>query len=203
MTKRATLETMQPTLTRYPFSNPDWIFEPKWDGFRSVCFVEPGRVRFISRNQKSLTEKFPTLQAVAQSIKATVAVLDGEIVALDKDGIPCFEGLRRPADYQIAYFAFDLLTLDGRDLTKLPLIERKAALKRILPRRKTGDVRYTDHVLQDGVRLFEELQKMKLEGMVAKRADSPYVGGRTKAWLKIKTRAGQEEMRQRSENWNA
>jgi bifunctional non-homologous end joining protein LigD len=77
------MEPMLPTLVKLPFSNPDWLFEPKWDGYRAICFMENGDVRFISRRQKSLTEKFPSLKNIAKSIKATVAVLDGEIVALD------------------------------------------------------------------------------------------------------------------------
>jgi bifunctional non-homologous end joining protein LigD len=86
--------------------------------------------------------------------------------------------------------------------TAAPLIERKAALKNILPKSGIARVRYTDHVVGDGERLFKELEKRNLEGMVAKRADSLYVGGRTRAWLKIKTSAGREEMQKRSEAWN-
>lgn len=196
------MEPMLPSLVKVPFSNPDWLFEPKWDGYRAICFVENGSVRFISRRQNSLTEKFPSLQRIAKSIKANVAVLDGEIVALDKNGTVSFEGLRsRAADFEIVYFAFDLLTVDGQDLTQLELIHRKAALRRILPRRQSGR-RFTSHVVGDGESLFQQLEMMKLEGMVAKRLDSKYVSGRTKAWLKIKTRAGREEMAKRSEEWH-
>lgn len=102
----------------------------------------------------------------------------------------------------VVYYAFDLLHLDGRDLTKSPLIERKAALKKILPKSGTGRVRYTDHIVGDGEQLFRELEKRSLEGMVAKRTDGLYVGGRTRAWLKIKTSAGRDEMRKRSEAWD-
>lgn len=102
-------------------------------------------------------------------------------MALDKAGVPTFEGLRlkRSGDHLIVYFAFDLLTLEARDLTQLPLTERKAASKRILPRRKTGGVRFTGHVIGNGEQFFQELEKMKLEGMISKRADSLYVSGRT------------------------
>jgi bifunctional non-homologous end joining protein LigD len=129
-----------------------------------------------------------------------VAVLDGEIVALDTKGVPRFDGLRaKSPDYLIVYFAFDLLTVDGRDLTQLPVVERKAALKGILPKRPTGQIRFTNHVIGDGLHLFKELERMKLEGMVAKRLDSVYVSGRTRAWLKVKTRAGKKEMEKRAE----
>jgi bifunctional non-homologous end joining protein LigD len=128
------MEPMLPTLVQFPFSNPDWLFEPKWDGFRAICFIEDGIVRFISRRQNSLTEKFPTLQEISKSIKATVAVLDGEIVALDKNGTVRFEGLRsKTADYQHVYFAFDLLTLDGANLTNVPLVERHSYTKNFAP----------------------------------------------------------------------
>ena len=74
---------MQPTLTRQAFSNREWLFEPKWDGFRAICFLQDGKIRFVSRNRKSLTERFPDLQGIVKSIKAKSAVLDGEIVALN------------------------------------------------------------------------------------------------------------------------
>jgi bifunctional non-homologous end joining protein LigD len=94
-----------------------------------------------------------------------------------------------------------LLYHNGHDLTQKPVTERKRLLKRILPKSETGRVRYTEHITGDGERLFRELEKRKLEGMVAKRANSLYVGGRTRAWLKIKTKAGREEMQIRSETW--
>ncbi len=142
------VEPMSPTLARQPFSNPDWLFEPKWDGFRAICFLQDGAVRFVSRNRKSLTERFPDLQRIAKAIKANTVIIDGEIVALDLAGVPCFDGLRSRgtvADCVIVYYAFDVLHLDGRDLTRIPLISRKAALKKILPKSDTGRVRYTDH----------------------------------------------------------
>jgi bifunctional non-homologous end joining protein LigD len=197
------VEPMQPTLSNQPFSNPEWLFEAKWDGYRAICFLQNGAVRFVSRNRRNLNARFPSLQEIAKSIRAVSAVLDGEIVALDQSGMPCFEGLRtRTSECAIVYYAFDLLYFDGHDLTKAPLISRKVALKKILPRRNTGRVRYTDHIVGEGERLFQELDKKQLEGMVAKRADSLYVGGRSRAWLKIKTDAGREEMRKRSEAWN-
>lgn len=198
------VEPMLPTLVKYPFSNPDWLFEPKWDGFRAICFLESGSVRFVSRNKKSLTARFSALQAIAKSIRATTAVLDGELVAVDETGTPRFNLLRAKesvAGHVVIYYAFDLLYLDGKDLTTEPAIERKALLKRILPRRQVARLRYTDHVVGDGKAMFAELSRLKLEGMVAKRCDSEYVGGRTRAWLKVKTAAGKEEMLKRSETW--
>lgn len=120
------VEPMVPTLARQPFSNPDWLFDPKWDGFRAICFLQDGAVRFVSRNRKSLTARFPDLQRIAKTMKAKTAILDGEIVALDLAGTPCFDGLRsRKAvgDCVGVYYAFDPLYLDGRDLTQTPLIK--------------------------------------------------------------------------------
>jgi bifunctional non-homologous end joining protein LigD len=196
---------MLPTLAKLPFSDPNFLFEPKWDGYRAICFLQDGVVRFTSKSRKTLTERFPELQSVSQSIKATTVVLDGEIVALDKSGIPCFDGLRsrKRADCVVVYYAFDLLHLDGQDLMLMPLLLRKAQLKKLLPKRATSRIRYTDHVIGSGEPLFEGIEKLGLEGMVAKRIDSLYVGGRTRAWLKIKTEAGREEMRKRSEAWQA
>jgi bifunctional non-homologous end joining protein LigD len=195
---------MQPTLRKIPFSGESWLFEPKWDGFRAVCYLEDGMVRFVSRNKRSLTEKFPELQAIVKEIRATEAVLDGEIVAVDAAGMPSFDMLRsrkRGPDFAIVYYAFDLLYVDGRNLMDQPLVDRKRGLRKVLSKR-ISRVRYTDHVLRDGEVFFQELEKRGLEGMVAKRIDSRYLGGRTQAWVKIKTEAGKKEMQRRGKGWN-
>jgi bifunctional non-homologous end joining protein LigD len=85
---------MLPTLADRPFSDPAWIFEPKWDGFRAISFLKDGKVRFISRNRRNLTERFPVLQEISALIKAKTAIIDGEIVALDRNGKPSFDALR-------------------------------------------------------------------------------------------------------------
>jgi len=197
------VEPMQPTLSKEPFSNPGWLFEPKWDGYRAICFLKNGEVRFVSRNRKSLTERFPDLQRISKSIKAAVAILDGEIVALDRSGVPCFDALRsrKNTECEVVFYAFDLLYLNGEDSSQKPLVSRKALLKRILPRRDTGRIRYTEHIIGAGEELFAELERRQLEGMVAKRCDSVYASGRTRTWLKIKTSIGRDEMRRRSEVW--
>jgi bifunctional non-homologous end joining protein LigD len=203
-TKRPAIDLMQPTLRKIPFSGESWLFEPKWDGFRAVCYLEDGMVRFVSRNKRSLTEKFPELQAIVKEIRATEAVLDGEIVAVDAAGMPSFDMLRsrkRGPDFAIVYYAFDLLYVDGRNLMDQPLVDRKRGLRKVLSKR-ISRVRYTDHVLRDGEVFFQELEKRGLEGMVAKRIDSRYLGGRTQAWVKIKTEAGKKEMQRRGKGWN-
>src|SRR5438270_591781 len=118
------IHPMLATLVDDPFSNPEWIFETKWDGFRSVCFVKKGKSRFVSRNQIDMTPQYPELTAVAKQIDAKEVILDGEIVALDKDGRPRFQLLQprvgRKSGIEalrgqghIVYYVFDLLYLDG------------------------------------------------------------------------------------------
>jgi bifunctional non-homologous end joining protein LigD len=185
-----------------PFSRAGWLFEPKWDGYRAICFFRDGHVRFVSRNQRDLSRRFPELQSIAKSIKASSAIIDGEIVAIDEDGAQCFEQLQNhKRDCFIIYFAFDLLFLNGESLTEVPLIERKAQLKRILPKGMAGRLRFTDHVLNRGLDLFAALEAQQLEGMVAKRVESLYIEGRSKDWLKVKTRVGIAQMQRRIESW--
>lgn len=194
---------MLPTPARLPFSDPQWLFEPKWDGYRALCFFHDGEVRFVSRKGQNFTRRFPELQEVADLIKAETAIIDGEIVALDRSGKPSFDALRYKPNRRgaIAFYAFDLLYFDGQDLTKFPLLARKAALKRIIRKPTTGRIRHTEHIVEQGERLFIELEALQLEGMVAKRKDSVYARSRSKQWLKIKTAAGKETMRKRIENW--
>jgi bifunctional non-homologous end joining protein LigD len=205
-TKALVIDLMQPTLRKTPFSGESWLFEPKWDGYRAVCYLEDGTVRFVSRNKRSLTEKFPELQSVVDDVRASVAILDGEIVAVDAEGMPSFDRLRlrkRGRDFAVVFYAFDLLYVDGRSLMDQPLVDRKRALRKLLSKRRVGRVRYTEHVMSAGEAFFGELEKRGLEGMVAKRIDSRYLGGRTQAWLKIKTEAGKKEMQRRSRDWRA
>lgn len=196
------VEPMLPTPIKLPFSDPNFIFEIKYDGYRALCFVSDGQVKFVSRNRHDLTRRFPELQEISTLIKARSAILDGEIVALNRDGKPSFDALRyRRRRTAICFYAFDLLFFDGEDLTQYPLLARKAALKRILRKGITGRIRYAEHIEEQGERLFVELEALQLEGMVCKRKDSVYAHARSKYWLKVKTTAGREMMRKRIENW--
>src|SRR2546421_2101259 len=137
------IHPMLATLVDDPFSDPEWIFETKWDGFRSICFVKNGNSRFVSRNQIDMTPQYPELTGVAKQLHAKEAILDGEIVALDKDGRPRFQLLQprvgRKSGIEalrgqghIVYYVFDLLYVDGYDLTPCPLVERKEMLEKLL-----------------------------------------------------------------------
>lgn len=191
---------MQPSNYPEPFSDPDWLFEPKWDGYRAICYYQDGQARYLSRRNNDLTRRFPELRAI--HVRAESAIIDGEIVAIDELGLPCFDELRRTRrSCSIVYYAFDLLELDGKDLRPLPLLKRKASLKRILGRARNNRIRFTEHVVREGFALFAQLEERQLEGMVAKKLDSKYESGRTRDWLKVKTSAGKEEIRKRIENW--
>jgi bifunctional non-homologous end joining protein LigD len=192
----AIIHPMLATLVDEPFSDPEWIFETKWDGFRSICFVKNKKSRFVSRNQIDMTPQYPELAPVALQIDAREAILDGEIVALDKDGRPRFQLLQprvgRKSGIEalrgsghIVYFVFDLLYVDGYDLMSCPLVERKAVLEQIL--KPANFVKLSEHIAGDGEQFFKQIEKFRLEGMIAKRASSPYVQKRTRDWLKVKT----------------
>lgn len=143
-------------LVHKPFSHQEWLFEPKWDGWRAACFVRDGEARFVSRRHNSLSERFPQLKHAGELIRANTALLDGEIVALAAKGLPRFYGLRsRRANTSIVFYAFDLIYLDGFDLTACPLVKRKQLLRSILPKDNAGRIRFTDHVTGSGERLFK------------------------------------------------
>jgi bifunctional non-homologous end joining protein LigD len=190
------IHPMLATLVDDPFSDPEWIFETKWDGFRSVCFVKDGRARFVSRNQIEMTAQYPELADVGKQVEAKEAILDGEIVALDQDGMPRFQLLQprvgRKSGLQalsgkgtIVYYVFDLLYADGYDLTPCSVVERKAVLEQIL--RPASFIKLSEHIEGDGEAFFKEIEKFHLEGMIAKRASSRYVQKRSSDWLKVKT----------------
>src|SRR5205823_4719297 len=192
----AEIRPMLATLVDDPFSDPQWIFETKWDGFRSICFISAGKARFVSRNQIEMTPQYPELHDVARQIAAKQAILDGEIVALDEQVMPRFqllqprvgrksgvEALRGKG--QIVYFVFDLLYADGYDLRNCTVVERKTKLTEIL--RPSNFIKLSEHVEGDGEAFFREIEKFHLEGMIAKRASSKYVPKRSTDWLKVKT----------------
>jgi bifunctional non-homologous end joining protein LigD len=178
-----------------PFSDPEWLFEIKWDGVRTVTAVRDGRVQLWSRSERDITREYPELSEVWRNVEAREAWLDGEIVALDSEGRSDFQrlqlrfGVQKPStklmeQVPIVYYVFDLLYLDGHDLRNVALGQRKELLKKIL--RDDPRMRYSDHVLEKGNELFEAATKRNLEGVVAKKISAPYPSGRSLNWLKIK-----------------
>jgi bifunctional non-homologous end joining protein LigD len=178
---------MSATLSDEPaFDDPKWLFEIKWDGYRAVAELKGKDTRLYSRNGLSFNKAYPKVFNELAKLKVD-ATLDGEIVVF-RDGMPSFQAIQNYKSTQslpIQFIVFDCLQLDGKDLTKLKLIERKEILKSIVP--SSNVIKYCDHVEEDGVALFEQATKMKLEGVIAKRIDSKYYPDkRSKEWLKIK-----------------
>jgi bifunctional non-homologous end joining protein LigD len=189
------VEPMLATLAEHPFSDPNWLFEIKWDGVRALARIENGALALRSRNGIDITTRYPELASLPNALAARKAILDGEIVALDAQGRGSFERLqermhvRAPSESllgqtPVVYFAFDILYCDGYDLRGAPLLERKQLLQRLLY--TSERFRYADHQLEHGKELFTLAEQNGLEGIVAKRADSPYVSERSPYWVKLK-----------------
>ena len=186
------------------FSHPEWIFEPKLDGFRTLALLRRGKVTLRSRNGKDLTGSFPAVAGELQAQPEGELVLDGEVVVLNQDGLPDFGLIQQSADLggrtgaewlepgsKLVYYVFDLLYIDGMSLLQVPLVDRKALLaKVVIP----GDsVQPVEYVERDGGDFYEAAIALGLEGMVAKRRDSIYEpGARSHSWLKVKRDLVQE-----------
>jgi bifunctional non-homologous end joining protein LigD len=185
---------MLATLVKRPFDRAGWIFELKWDGYRTIAVVDKGNVRLYSRNGVPFSERF---QSVATAL-ATIphrAVLDGEVVVLDEKGFPRFEALQNYWNHRsrghLVYQVFDVLHLDGHDLCGLPLIRRKQILRQIIS--DVPGLVFCDHIEERGLAFFDAVVKARLEGMIAKDGTSKYLPGRrSDCWLKVKAYLQQE-----------
>lgn len=188
-----TVSPMLATLVDEPFDDASWEFEVKWDGYRAIASRDGDYVALESRNGKSFAEKFPPVFDAIQEWGIR-AVVDGEVVAIDENGVANFNALqnwRDASDGQLAYYVFDLLWYEGKDLTKLPLSDRKSVLQSIVPAK--GIIRIGYSVQAEGVAFLDAAEKLGLEGMIAKRSDSVYrPGDRSKDWLKVKLQRRQE-----------
>jgi bifunctional non-homologous end joining protein LigD len=187
----AAVELQLATLIKTPTAGDHWLHEIKFDGYRILCRIEDGRARLITRGNQDWTARMPTLAAAAARLPLRSAILDGEVVALQANGVSSFQALQNAFQAnrasELIYYAFDLLFLDGRDLRTLPLEERKSRLAELLDHNSSrGVIRYTEHIEGDGEKFFEEACRMGLEGSISKRRDRPYVGGRTYDWVKTK-----------------
>jgi bifunctional non-homologous end joining protein LigD len=191
----AYVEPMLATLATTPFSDPDWLYEIKWDGFRVQAVVDGGKVRTWTRGLKDAETYFPRLLSPASWIEAKQAIVDGEVVAIDEDGRPDFSLLQtklgQPGVAGLVYQPFDLLYLDGRLLLDVPLEDRKRLLRSVL--KDHPRVRFAAHVEGEGEAFYEAAKTNGLEGMIAKLRRSRYEPGkRSNAWLKLKIRPEQE-----------
>jgi bifunctional non-homologous end joining protein LigD len=189
---------MLATLVDAPFDDPGWLFEVKWDGYRAIASIDAaGRVTLTSRNGLDLLRRFKALEGIAAAFRSLPIVVDGEICALDEKGRSSFQQLqqydmpaRGTSRTPLTYVAFDLLYADGRDLRTLPLEERKAKLESLIV--PGNDVLYSKHIIGRGQEFFALAQREGLEGIVAKRRDSPYRMTRSRDWFKIKAKHEEE-----------
>lgn len=193
------IRPMLATLIEKPFNDPNWLFELKLDGIRAIAVKNGSKVEMRTRNEKRLSHRFPALAAALLELPVETAVLDGEIVALDERGHSHFSRLQprihlsRARDIALAderipvhFYAFDLLYINGYNIMKFPLIQRKAVLRQLIPDNK-GWIRFLDHIEGQGKRFFKAIADHGLEGVVAKLKRSQYQQARTKSWLKVKT----------------
>ena len=188
------IQPMRLTLRARPFDHPDYIFELKHDGFRALACIEDGACKLVSRNSNQF-KSFGSLRDSLSKIHAKNAILDGEVVCLDANGVSQFNDLLSRKGKPV-FYAFDLMWLDGEDLRKLPLIERKQRRCNLVQRSKCERIIYAQHVETQGVAFFNEICSRDLEGIVAKRKLSAYKNNGT-GWLKIKNPAySQAEGRQ-------
>jgi len=203
----ASVTPMLSTLADAPPEGDDWVYEIKWDGMRVLLFLDGGRVRLVSRRGNDCARQFPELTAAQQSLAAQQAIVDGEVVVLDERGRPSFSLLQprmmasdagaiahMARSRPIVFCVFDLLYLDGYDLRKAPLVERKRALQTIV--NSNSLIRYSEHFAGSGPGsgkdFLEAARAQELEGIVAKRAASRYESRRTSNWVKVKISAQQE-----------
>jgi len=199
-----------PTLKAKPFNDPAWIWELKHDGYRALLIKNGEQMKMLTRRGNDLLPFFPEIAADLK--KLPDCAIDGELVMMDDKGKPEFHQLRgrcairdpvsigkAAARKPAAVFAFDLLQLRGKDLRQLPLLKRKAALEKELKR--TERIVYCKHVGESGEKLFQAADQLQLEGVIGKRADSPYLRGRTTNWVKVKTAHGRHIDEERAK-WN-
>jgi bifunctional non-homologous end joining protein LigD len=174
-------------VTRLP-EGEGWLFEPKLDGYRALCRIEDGAAALLTRRGHDWTDRFTRIAAAACELPVRAALIDGEAVVFDSNGVTSFQRLQNAlasTHSQIVLVAFDLLHLDGWDLTRAALIERKALLEQVLEAAPPA-LRFGEHVTEDGAKFLAAACKLGLEGVVAKRAADPYRETRTRSWLKIK-----------------
>jgi bifunctional non-homologous end joining protein LigD len=183
------------TLRAVAPSGEGWVHEIKFDGYRIQARLDHGEVSLLTRKGLDWTGKFPNIAAAVAKLPARTALIDGEIVVEDEKGLSSFSGLQAALKAgerdRFVYYVFDLLHLDGRDLTKLPLVERKAELARLIGKGR-GPIKYSEHFEDSGAVVLSHACEMSLEGIVSKRKDAPYHSGRSETFIKTKCANAQE-----------
>jgi bifunctional non-homologous end joining protein LigD len=196
--RAGSVDLMLATSKERPFTKEGWVFELKYDGYRLLA-ERVAREPFLrSRAGHDLTHTFPEIARAVRGLPFEGLVLDGEVVVHDAEGLPSFSRLQRrgrilkrldalkaSVELPAVYYAFDLLAVEGLDVRALPLLKRKELLREVLP--SVGPIRYSDHIRVAGEAMFKRVTGMRLEGIVAKKADAPYRGGRSSHWVKVRT----------------
>ena len=178
-----------PTLVSEPPTGEGWIHEIKYDGYRTLIVIDGDQVRAFTRNGNDWSRAYSRVVEVCGRLACKSAVIDGEMVVQDENGLTDFNALRSAiykAPHRLVFFAFDLLHLDGQDLRGRPLMERRALLRRLVEPDPRCPIQFSDHVESDGARFFKAAAELGLEGIVSKRAASRYRSGRSRSWLKTK-----------------
>ena len=183
---------IKPQLTRLADEAPtgkEWLHEIKYDGYRMHARIDGDKIQLLTRTGLDWSPRYKCTIEALRSLRVKSAYLDGELCALNADGVPVFSRLQAAMDEgrtdQLVFFAFDLLFLNGQSTAQLPLIERKERLKRLFKKEIQG-LRYSEHVTGDGPRFREHACKLGLEGVISKRADRPYAPGDRGIWVKSK-----------------
>lgn len=185
------------TLVKDAPTGNEWLHELKFDGYRLLCYLHRGSVRLWTRNQKDWTAKFPNVVKALQKLRVQSAILDGEVVALDSSGRSSFQTLQqaihKTAGKGLVLEVFDVIYLEGFNLTRTPLVERKRVLEELMATVRSDRVlRYSDHVEGNGPKFLKQACDFGIEGIVSKRADSPYESTRSHNWQKVKCLKRQE-----------
>ena len=184
------------TLVKEAPRGNEWLHELKFDGYRLLCHLQRGQVRLWTRNRKDWTDKFPNVAKALQTLRVQSAILDAEVVAMDSSGRSSFQGLQqaihKTAGKGLVLEVFDLIYIEGFNLQRTPLIQRKAVLAQVIGSVHNDVLRYSDHVEGNGAKFFKQACEFGLEGIVSKLADSPYESTRSHNWQKVKCLRRQE-----------
>ncbi len=185
-----TVRLAQPTLIARPFHREDWVYEEKVDGWRVLAYKVAGTVKLVSRNRRDHTSRFPGIVAALRKLDATGLILDGEVAVYDAQLVSRFEWLRHASPPDLStpplFMVFDCLQARGKDLRKQPLYVRRNVIEDVLDEQDM--VMPVRRLADDGLKAWQQVIEHGYEGLVAKDPASPYVGGRTLKWLKVKQR---------------
>jgi bifunctional non-homologous end joining protein LigD len=179
-------EPCLPTRVANPPRGPQWVHEIKWDGYRMIIRRRDGRVRLLTTRGDDLTQRFPWIVWAVSALQIHSAIIDGEAVCCNANGIPDFDKLHsQQFDHAVFLYAFDLLELNGTDMRREPFEQRKQVLEKLLQNSRPG-ICYSKHLEGDGEKIFAYACRVGLEGIVSKQRDAPYRGGRVKSWVVVK-----------------